>query len=123
MEFSIQSLVNEHRIIEAELDRLTEGILRGAVDLDAFRRARELCIRHFEGEEAFLVRLGARDAALAAKLRGQHDEALELAFRVEEVVNAGQAADLMYMARRFLAIAQHNMIEEERDIFPFAADE
>lgn len=123
MEFSIECLVREHRGIETELDRLSEGMLRGAVDLDALRRARELCIRHFEGEEAFLLRLGARDAALAAKLRRQHDEALELAFRAEEAVTAGHAADLMYMARRFLAIAQHNMIEEERDVFRFSADQ
>jgi hypothetical protein len=122
VEFSIQSFFDEHREIEAELECLTESIARGAVDLDALRRARELCIRHFEREEAFLVRLGRSDAALASKLRGQHDEALELAVRAEEAAIAGQVADWMYMVRRFLAIAQHNMIEEERDIFPFSAD-
>jgi hypothetical protein len=26
----------------------------------------------------------------------------------------------VYLARRFLAIAQHNIIEEERDVFPLA---
>ena len=122
MESLIQSLVTEHRIIEGELDRLTESIVGGAVDVSVFRRARELCIRHFEREEAFLARLGKRDASLGSKLRGQHDEALELAARAEEAVLAGQASDLMYLVRRFLAIAQHNMIEEERDVFPILGD-
>jgi len=119
--FSIRSLVGEHRRIEADLDRLTESLARGAVDLDALRRARELCIRHFEREEAFLARLAVGDAALASKLRGQHDEAIELASRAEEAAS-GQARDLVYLVRRFVAIAQHNLIEEERDVFPFAPE-
>jgi hypothetical protein len=122
VESLIQSLVTEHRIIEGELDRLTQGVMAGAVDVSVFRRARELCIRHFAREEAFLARLGERDASLESKLRGQHDEALELATRAEEAVLAGQASDLMYLVRRFLAITQHNIIEEERDVFPFLAD-
>jgi hypothetical protein len=122
VESLIQSLVTEHRIIEGELDRLAEGIAGGAVDTGVFRRVRELCIRHFEREEAFLTRLDRLDASLASKLRAQHDEALELAARGEEAMIAGQALDLMYLGRRFLAIAQHNMIEEERDVFPFLAD-
>ena len=123
MGFSIQSLVNEHRQIETELDRLTEAIQRGAVDLDAFRRARDLCARHFDDEESFLARLAARDAALASKARGQHDEALELAVRTEEAEAAGQTADLMYLVRRFLAIVQHNIIEEERTVYPHFLEE
>ena len=122
MKFSIQLLVDEHRRIETEVELLAKGVARGAVHLDAFGRVRELCMRHFEHEEAFLVQLGRQDAALASKLREQHDEALELAARAEEAAAAGQAADLMYIARRFLAIVQHNMIEEERDVFPLAAD-
>ena len=119
VEFSIQFLVGEHREIEAVLDVFAESVTSGAIDVDAFRRVHRLCIRHYQREEAFLVRLAARDAALAAKLRGQHDEALELAGLLEETVISGLTGDGTYLARRFLAIAQHNIIEEERDVFPF----
>jgi hypothetical protein len=116
MKSLIQPLVDQHRAIEAELERL--GLAGRVVDLETFRSARDLCIRHFEREEEFLFRRGARDTALAFKLRAQHDEALELAFRAEEAMTAGQDADSIYMLRRFLAIAEHNIIEEERDVFP-----
>ena len=120
MEF--QSLIGEHRGIERELDCLAEGIATGAIDIDTLRRVHQLCILHYEREEPFLVRLGERDAPLATKLRGQHCEALELADRLQEAVAAGQTRDGLYLARRFLAIAQHNIIEEERDVFPFVAN-
>ncbi len=120
MKFPAQLL--EHREIETALDALAESVASGAIHMDAFRRARQLCIRHYAREEAFLARLAARDAALAAKLRGQHDEALELAAAFEEAESAGQSRDVLYLVRRFLAIVRHNIIEEERDVFPFAGD-
>jgi|ERR1051326_1657591 hypothetical protein len=120
MDVSTHSLVEEHREIEAVLDCLAKSVADGAMDLAAFRRVHDLCVRHYEREEAFLIWLGASDIALAEKLRGQHDEALELAARLEEAVLAGDIADGVYLVRRFLAIAQHNMIEEERDVFPLA---
>ena len=116
MDIWIQSLVEDHREIEGVLD----GLAASTMDVDTFRRAHALCIRHYRREETFLIWLAARDAALAAKLRGQHDEALELADRLEETVIAGGTADTIYLLRRFLAIAQHNIIEEERDVFPLA---
>ena len=121
MDVSIQSLAEEHRGIEAALDCLAESVAAAAIDVDAFRRVYELCARHYQREEGFLVWLGAGDVALAAKLRGQHEEALELAARLEEALLAGDLADGLYLVRRFLAIAQHNMIEEERDVFPLAS--
>ena len=65
-------------------------------------------------------RRSSRDfpTSLAAKLRAQHAEALEIAARLPESLSAGQTADAIYLARRFLAIVQHNIIEEERDVFP-----
>ena len=110
-----QSLVAEHREIEAALDVLADCVTSGAIELDAVRRVQRLCAAHYEREESFLVRL---PATLAAKLRGQHDEALEIAARLEEAAMAGETRDAMYLARRLLAIAQHNIIEEERDVFP-----
>jgi hypothetical protein len=122
VEVSIQSLAGEHREIESALDEFAESVASGTINMDALRRAHRLLIRHYQREDAFLVRLGARDPALAAKLRGQHDEALELAARLQEAVVASHTSDGLYLARRFLAIAQHNMIEEERDVFPWSAD-
>ena len=118
MAVSIQFLIAGHREIEAALDVLADGIASGRTDMDAVRRVRMLCSGHYAREEAFLVRLAESDDALAAKLRGQHDEALEIAARLEEAVAGGETRDVMYLTRRLLAIVQHNMIEEERDVFP-----
>ena len=118
MDVSIQSLVGDHREIETVLDCIADGLPTATIDMDAFRRVHQLCLRHYEREEAFLGWLGAGDIALAAKLRGQHEEALEPAERLEEAVLAASMSDAIYLLRRFLAITQHNMIEEERDVFP-----
>ena len=120
MEFPIQSFVTEHREIEAALDVLADCVTSEAIDVDAVRRVHRLCMAHYEREEAFLIRLSERDGTLAAKLRGQHDETLEIAARLEEAAMAGETRDAMYLARRLLAITQHNIIEEERDVFPCA---
>ena len=122
MLFPTEALARDHREMEAALDCLAGSLASASLDIEAFRRAHRLCIRHYASEEAFLIRLGTLDAALAAKLRGQHEEALELAARLEEALAAGQSRDGIYLARRFLAIAQHNIIEEERDVFPLAPD-
>ena len=108
----------EHRQIEAALDAAGESVAAGVVDLEAFRRVYEMCATHYEHEEAFLARLEERDAALAGKLRGQHAEALEIAERLEEAGRAGHGGDMVYLARRFMAIVQHNITEEERDVWP-----
>lgn len=113
MEFSIESLVREHREIEASLEAVAAGLLSGVIDQDALRRAHSLCVRHYEREEDLLAGLGERDAA---KLRGQHAEALDLA----DALLAAPGGDAIYLTRRFLAIVQHNMIEEERDVFPYS---
>ena len=121
MDFSIQSLASDHREIERALEGAAESVATGMIDLNAFRCAQQLCARHYEREEAFLVWLGQRDAALAGKLRGQHDEAMDCAAHLFDASAADQTRDSLYLARRFLAIARHNIIEEERDVFPLAA--
>jgi len=118
----IQALVVEHREIEAAVERLAASVASGVVDADAFRHVHRLCARHYAREETFLVRLAARDAALADKLRGQHEEALEIAASMVEVLARGETRDGMYLARRLVAITQHNIIEEERDVFPVCGD-
>ena len=114
----MQPLADEHRQIEAALDSFALSIGRGSLDMNAFRVAHELCVRHYEHEGVVLARLAARDAPLATKLQGQHDEAMEIAAHLMDAERCGQSADMTYLARRFLAIAQHNIIEEERDVFP-----
>jgi hypothetical protein len=113
-------LVDEHRRIEAALDRLAGSLAAGQMDRECFRHTRELIAQHYLGEREFLAKLHQHEPALAAKLTAQHEEALEVAARLEESLAAGQSGDVVYLARRLLAIAQHNMIEEERDAFPLA---
>ena len=71
-------------------------------------------------EAQFLAALREHEPQLAAKIAAQHEEALEIAAQCEESMAAGQDSDVRALARRFLAIAQHNIIEEERDVFPLA---
>ena len=113
MEFPIPDLIRAHREIEAALEVLREG----ATDRQALERAQELCARHYRDEERFLTALRSHNPSLADKLQSQHDEALELA----AALSAGGTADSLYLLRRFRAIVQHNIIEEERDVFPWAA--
>lgn len=114
----IPSLAADHRAIEAELERLGEKLAAGEFDDGIFRRVREMLLLHYRREEFFLARLSEDYPDLASKLRGQHAEALEIAERLAESFAAGHTGDVMYLGRRFLAITQHNMIEEERDAFP-----
>lgn len=78
---------------------------------DAFRDAREALQGHYRNEDRWL-------GGISPKMLAQHDEARELAAAVEQSIAAGQPEDALQLVRRFLAIAQHNMIEEERDVFP-----
>jgi hypothetical protein len=114
-------LANEHRPIEAALDRLGETVAAGRIDSDLLRSVGDAIAKHFANEEGFLIALFAHDPALAAKLRAQHDEVLEIASRLRESLAAGKEGDIGYLGRRLVAMAQHNMIEEERDVFPLVS--
>jgi hemerythrin-like domain-containing protein len=116
----IAALAEEHGEIETALDRLAENLPSGRVDPHTFQHVRMLLAAHYERETKFLVRLHVHEPALAAKLQAQHEEALEIGARLAESLAAAEAGDAMYLARRFVAIAQHNMIEEARDVFPLA---
>jgi hypothetical protein len=116
----ITALVREHRAIEEGLDGLAEAVRSGKIDGAAMRELLESIARHYLNEERFLTALGARDPKLAAKLRAQHEEVSEIGVRLLESIDAAGAAETVYLLRRFVAMAQHNMIEEERDVFPLA---
>ncbi len=117
---SIAALAEEHRIIEAELDQFAAGLAAGSVDGGHLRRLTGLIVSHYDREEPFLASLRRHEPRYADKLAEQHEEVLEIAERLEESLAAGEADDAAYLARRFLAMARHNMIEEERDAFPLA---
>lgn len=111
----------EHRGVEICLDRLASALAAGAVEAAraAFFEARRAALGHYEHEErALFTGLEPHLPALVAKMRGQHDEARELAGHLENP--ALPEPEWIELARRFLAIAQHNIIEEERDLFALA---
>jgi hypothetical protein len=113
-------LKEEHSELEQCLDDLAGAIRSGLELADCFRRAGGHARLHYRRENAFLDRLALDEPGLAAKMGAQHADALELSARFEEALAEGQAGDALSLARRFLAVAQHNIIEEERDVFPLA---
>lgn len=69
---------------------------------------RTLLEEHFALEAELWNRLAAYQPQLAAKMLAQHAEVLELSRHGGDVP----------LVRRFQALAQHNIIEEERDVYP-----
>jgi len=120
MRVQLTALANEHRPLEAALDRLAGTVLSGHIDTELLDSVANAIALHYLHEDEFLVELEAQEPTLAAKLRAQHNEVMELSSQLQDSLSAGNAADVSYLARRFLAMAQHNMIEEERDVFPLA---
>ncbi|MBZ5725143.1 MAG: hypothetical protein LAP87_09120 [Acidobacteriia bacterium] len=109
-----------HRALERDLDELLAAIRSGGAVAESLRQARGGIQKHYRAEEIFLEKLGMYDPRLATKISAQHAEVLEIAAGAEEAISAGQASDMVSLARRFQALAQHNIIEEERDVFPLA---
>ena len=119
------SATREHREIEPWLDAMLAAIVAGCwerVD-ESFRHARHLLAAHYGREErewSASIRRGFPE--MVAKMEAQHAEALEIAAALDDVLAAGgPESDRLRLARRFVAVAQHNIIEEERDLFPLAA--
>lgn len=113
-----ERLRGEHREIELRLDRLAAALAAAdpAAIRESFAEAWRALARHYEFEERTLfAAAGPALAAFVLKLAGQHEEAGELARHIE---NGAEGDELLRLVRRFLAIAQHNLIEEERDLFP-----
>ncbi|MBZ5624232.1 MAG: hypothetical protein LAQ69_36865 [Acidobacteriia bacterium] len=106
--------------MEELLDALLAAIDSGSGIEESLARAAAVAQSHYQRERPFLDRLALFEGALAGKLAAQHEEAVEIAARFDEALAAGQSRDVIALARRFHAIAQHNIIEEERDAFPLA---
>lgn len=116
----IETLLAEHDLIVNGLEKLSAGVKTARIDVDLLRHLLRAIREHYSVEEELLRVLEEHEPEVAAKLAAQHEEALEIAGRIEESQAAGESADLFYLVRRFLAIAEHNIIEEERDVFPLA---
>ena len=102
----------EHRELEAALDCLQAGWLE-----EDFREVERLAQAHYEAEEAGLfVALREVHPTMVEKMAAQHAESRELARAIAGCL----PAERMYLYRRFWAITQHNIIEEERDLWPLA---
>jgi hypothetical protein len=114
------SLREDHRAVEERLDTLLTAIDFGVGIGESLRAASQWARAHYRREMPFLDRLALYEPAVARKLTAQHEEVLELSARFEEALAAGQERDMLALARRYHAIAQHNIIEEERDVFPLA---
>lgn len=103
----------EHRAIETHLDRLLDALRNGLPWREHFREAWRLASEHYPREDAEVFQ-PKRDWPPARKMMAQHAEAAEFG----QVLTATADADADRLARRFHAISQHNIIEEERDVFP-----
>ncbi len=99
--------------MEVYLDRLHTDWLE-----EHFAGAARLAAAHYQFEEAGLFS-ALRDAypRMVEKMIAQHRESREIA----EALESCHPQDRLYLYRRFWAITQHNIIEEERDFFPLAA--
>ena len=111
-------LREEHRPIEESLDALHSAIAGGGDVAGLLRSCAGLARAHYEREAQFLECLASYEPLLTRKLQGQHEEAIDMAALFDEAIAAGQGRDAAVLARKFHAIAQHNIIEEERDVFP-----
>src|SRR5512132_1163879 len=100
----IASLIEEHGEIEVVLDAFAAAIATRHIDQQMFRELAALNAQHYFREEKFLDILQTHHPRLASKLRTQHEEVLEIATRLDESLSAADTADVLYLARRFLAI-------------------
>ncbi len=109
----------EHRRIEETLDALIEALHGGdaTTALELFRTAWRRAEPHFQAEEQVLFpALPAGFGKLVAKMEEQHAQVREVAAELE---GAG-AVDFIALGRRFHALLQHHLIEEERDLIALA---
>lgn len=109
----------EHRRIEEALDALIEALRDrdATAALELFRAAWRRAEPHFEAEEQILfpaVRAGF--GKLVAKMEEQHAQVREAAAALQ----VAGAADLIALGKRFHALLQHHLIEEERDLITLA---
>ena len=82
----------------------------GAEYVRLLANACERLIAHYDAEAGLWDRFAKYKPELPAKMLAQHEEVLELSKHGD-----------VPLVRRFQALAQHNIIEEERDVYPVVA--
>ncbi|MCZ2080346.1 MAG: hemerythrin domain-containing protein [Bryobacteraceae bacterium] len=127
----IRQLIEQHRRLEVSLDALLAMLgptPQARTELGSrFHDAASIALAHYDFEDRGLFdSLRSEMPAFVAKLEAQHDEVRELSQAVTELLRADvmgerERSDLLLLCRRFVAMAQHNIIEEERDFFPLVA--
>jgi hypothetical protein len=108
----------EHRDLEVQLDELLLVFGSSSEIVARFRAAHAAAAAHYSREDEYFRSLLAKLPIPVHKMLGQHAEVLEIGGQAENSLEIGQMADAVALIRRFHAIAQHNIIEEERDVFP-----
>ena len=114
-------MLGQHRALEILLDALIEAIQANADYLEILTKTEELLAEHYAEEKPLLEKLKATSPRMAAKMIGQHNEVTEIAGHVDDALDRSQHEDALRLLKRFHAMAQHNIIEEERVMFPAAA--
>ncbi|HZT29558.1 MAG TPA: hemerythrin domain-containing protein [Bryobacteraceae bacterium] len=124
-------LREEHRTLESWLDQIARiqrdwladplPVLRVTVE-----EAWVLIRAHYAIEEAvFFSALRAHFGELVEKMEDQHERVRELAGHLEALLRVPEPSvrefqDLRRLTREFQSVAQHNILEEERDLFRLA---
>ncbi|MCX6622056.1 MAG: alpha/beta fold hydrolase [Acidobacteria bacterium] len=103
----------EHRAIEQHLDLLKSALHKGRPWREHFDNAWRLAFQHYLREDLELFETKV-DWAPARKMMAQHAEASEFG----RALASSNDANAERLAERYWAISQHNIIEEERDVFP-----
>jgi hypothetical protein len=103
------------------LDELAAALGPRGSWVEKFRAAYMAASEHYAREDEFFRSLLPQLPGPTLKMLAQHAEALEIASQVEKSLEIGYMSDALELTRRFRAIVQHNMIEEERDVFPLLA--
>ena len=116
-------LLRQHRALEVQLDAL-EAAIQSSTDYAAIlEEVQVLLDEHYAADEPLLMELKKQSPRIAA--RRDHDATRRESWRSAVIwMSRGphvETDDALRLVRRFHAMAQHNIIEEERDVFPVAA--
>jgi hypothetical protein len=114
-------LLSQHRVLQTQLDALIAAVKANADYLDILTKTEELLDEHYAAEKPLLEKLKKHAPKLSAKMTSQHNEVLEIGGHLDNAIDRSQHEDALRLVKRFHALAQHNILEEERVMFQAAA--
>jgi hypothetical protein len=88
--------------------------------VDILVEVQVLLDEHYAAERPLLLEIKKHSTRIAAKITTQHAEVLEIGAHLDGALAGGQHDDALRLVRRFQAMARHNIIEEERTVFPLS---